>query len=86
MEYPLPGCSTLPSVPPGGEIELKLNEDEQKALAEFLRKVGFPDTPDSVEIRVNSIGFSDGTAWYGKMLKRGAGNVEWIRADDPPLK
>lgn len=71
--------SNVPSVLPGGEIELKLSDAELKDLKAFLKKVGFPETVHVVEIGVSTIGFADGTAWFGKMLKRDG--VKWKRAD-----
>ena len=62
--------STVPSVPPGDEVELKLSDAEFEELMSFLREAGFPDKIHVVEIRVNTIGFADGTAWSGRMLKR----------------
>lgn len=72
----------VPSVLPGGELELKLSDAELEDLKPFLNKVGFPD-PVHVEIGVSTIGFADGTAWYGRMLKRGSGGVKWKRVDPP---
>ena len=72
----------VPGVLPGGEIELKLSDAELEDLKTFLNKVGFPD-PVHVEIGVNSIGFADGTAWYGRMLKRGTDGIKWKRVDPP---
>ena len=77
-EAPVPR-SNVPSVLPGGEIELKLSDAELEDLKAFLKKVGFPDTVHVVEIGVSTIGFADGTAWFGKMLKRDG--VKWKRAD-----
>lgn len=75
--------SDVPSVLPGGEIELKLSDAELADLKTFLMKVGFPDSVHVVEIGVNSIGFADGTAWYGRMLKRGSDGMKWKRVDSP---
>lgn len=69
--------SDVPSVLPGGEIELKLSDAELDDLKTFLKKVGFPNAVHVVEIGVNSIGFADGTAWYGRMLKRGSDGIKW---------
>jgi hypothetical protein len=63
-------ASTVPSVLPGGEIEIKLSESQYSDLKQFLSDAGFPETIHMVEIRITSIGFVDGTAWFGKMLKR----------------
>ena len=61
--------STVPPVITGGEIELKLGDDELTNLTDFLTAAGFDDKIHSVEIRIMSIGFADGTAWFGKMVR-----------------
>ena len=70
--------SDVTSVLPGGEIDLTLSDAELEDLKTFLSEVGFPD-PVHVEIGVSTIGFADGTAWFGRMLKRGSGDVKWKR-------
>jgi hypothetical protein len=66
--------STTANVMAGDEIEIKLTDDQFENLTSFLKKAGFPNKVHVVEIRVNSIGFADGTAWSAKMLKRDANN------------
>lgn len=66
--------STLAAVLPGGETEAKLTDAQFEDLMRFLKEAGFPDKIHVVEVRVNSIGFADGTAWFGKMLKRDPGS------------
>ena len=78
--------SDVPSVVPGGEIEIKLSDAELEDLKTFLKKVAFPDAVHVVEIAVDSIGFADGTAWYGRMLKRGSDGVKWKRVDNTRAK
>lgn len=62
--------SSVPSVLPGGQVEIKLTGSEFEDLTTFLKQAGFPGRVHVVEIRVNTIGFADGTAWSGRMLKR----------------
>ena len=62
--------SGAPVVLPRDEIELNLPDVEFDDLMAFLHKAGFPEKIHVVEIRIKTIGFADGTAWYGKMLKR----------------
>lgn len=76
-------ASTLPNVPPGDGVELKLSDAQFEDLRSFLRKAGFPDTIHAVEIGVTSIGFADGTAWFGKMLKRDSGSPSGWAVDIP---
>lgn len=75
-------ASTVPNILPEGEIELNLSDAEFEDLKIFLKEAGFPDKIHVVEIRVNTIGFADGTAWFGKMLKRDSGNrTGWTIVD-----
>jgi hypothetical protein len=72
--------SRVTNVMAGGEIEIKLTDDQFENLISFLKKTGFPNKVHVVEIRVNSIGFADGTAWSAKMLKRDTSNpVGWTK-------
>jgi hypothetical protein len=75
--------SPLPTVLAGGDLEIKLTDAEFEDLTNFLRRAGFPSQIHSVEVRVTSIGFSDGTAWYGgNMVKRDAGGRWTIAHSD----
>jgi hypothetical protein len=72
--------STVPPVPVGDEIEIKLTDMQFENLMNFLKKAGFPEKVHIVEIRVNSIGFADGTAWSHKLLKRDTSSpVGWTK-------
>jgi hypothetical protein len=76
--------STVPIVSPGRAVELKLENSELDDLKTFLGKAGFPDRIHVVEIRVNTIGFADGSAWSGKMLRRDSSNpTGWTEIDTP---
>jgi len=65
--------SRVPHILPGGQAELKLNDAEFENLKAFLKRAGFPNNIHVVKVRVNTVGFTDGTAWNGKMLKRDSG-------------
>ncbi len=75
--------AAVANVLPGSEIELELSDAEFEDLKTGLSKAGFPEKIHVVEIRVNTIGFTDGTAWItGKMLKRDPGSpVGWTYID-----
>ena len=71
----IPTTNPVANVGPGSDIELKLSDTEFQYLKTFLSKAGFPEKIHVVEIRVNSIGFTDGTAWLGgEMLERDPGS------------
>ena len=65
--------STEPNILPGEEVDLKLTDTRYEELKTFLSEAGFSQNIKLVEVRVNTIGFIDGTAWFGKMLKRDGG-------------
>jgi hypothetical protein len=74
--------STVPIVSPETVVEIKLEDSELERLKTFLGKAGFPGQIHTVEIRVNTLGFADGTAWSGKMLKRDSGSqTGWTEID-----
>jgi hypothetical protein len=56
-------------VSPGAHLEITLTDAEFTRLNAFLIDTGFFVT-SKVDIRVNLIGFSDGTAWSGQMVQR----------------
>lgn len=76
--------STVSDVLPTGEIELKLTDSQFEDLMKFLKEAGFPERVHIVELRVNTIGFADGTAWSGKMLRRDPGSTSgWSIVEKP---
>lgn len=63
--------STQPEIElasPGADLEIVLSDDQYDDIKRFLKDVEFPETIKKVEIQVVKIGFSDGTAWNGRML------------------
>ena len=61
---------------PGDFIKFELNETNRKEMNDFAKAVT-GSLPSKVEVRVNLIGFNDGTAWSGQMARRN-GNGRWI--------
>lgn len=64
----MPLLSVKP-VLPGGNVELGLTDAHLPSIASLLQAAEIK-TNDYVRIRVNLIGFSDGTAWTGQMAQR----------------
>ena len=60
---------TVASVSPGEHLKVMLTDNDSSALHALLIDTGFFVT-NTVQIRVNLIGFSDGTAWSGQMVQR----------------
>jgi hypothetical protein len=60
---------TVKPVLPGKHVEVALSDSQFVALTSLLIDSGFLVT-NKVEIRVDLIGFSDGTAWSGQMVQR----------------
>ena len=56
---------------PGDFIKFELNETERKEMNQFA-KARTGSFPNTVQIRVNLLGFNDGTAWSGQMARRDA--------------
>ena len=61
-------------------LEVALSDPGYVALSGLLIDTGFLVTT-KVEISVNLIGFSDGTAWSGQMMQRSKGG--WVPLTDP---
>jgi len=64
----MPLLSVTP-ISPGEHLEISLTENRFSALSALLIDTGFLVT-NKLELRVNLIGFSDGTAWSGQMVQR----------------
>ena len=64
----MPPLSVKP-VSPREHLEITLTDDRLSAMYALLIDTGFFVT-SKVQIRVNLIGFSDGTAWSGQMVQR----------------
>ena len=64
----MPPLSVKP-LSPGEHLEITLTDDRLSAMYALLIETGFL-VASKVQIRVNLIGFSDGTAWSGQMVQR----------------
>lgn len=67
---------------PGEHLAITLTDAEFTRLKQFLIDTGFLVT-SKVEIRVDHIGFSDGTAWTGQMAQRRPGGGWMPLAESP---
>jgi hypothetical protein len=65
---------------PGDYLELALSNDQYDTIKSLLASAGIQDN-NNVEIRVSAIGFSDGTAWSGRMAQRNS-KGRWLPAED----
>lgn len=54
---------------PGAFLEVKAADHEPAEIDSFLKELRFSKNTN-VEVRINLLGFSDGTAWSGQMLQR----------------
>ncbi len=53
---------------PGEVREIALSDIQYNNLKETLKKLEFPTSIKSIEVRVSTIGFSDGTVWFGGQI------------------
>lgn len=60
---------SVKSISPGEHLKFVLTDNRLNALSALLLDTGFFVT-SKLQIRVNLIGFSDGTAWSGQMVER----------------
>ena len=61
---------------PGDFIVLEVNESDRHEMNHFV-KARTGSVPSNVQVRLNLLGFSDGTAWSGQMARRN-GSDGWI--------
>jgi hypothetical protein len=61
---------------PGDFIKFEMPETDRKEMNHFARALT-GSSPSKVQVRVNLLGFNDGTAWSGQMARRD-GNGGWI--------
>lgn len=52
-----------PPIPPGRAVEIVLSADEYDHVKASLSELGYPVGQKGIEVRISSIGFTDGTAW-----------------------
>ena len=57
------------AIQPGDFVKFEMNEADRKEMNYFVKALS-GSVPNKVEIRVNLLGFSDGTAWSGQMARR----------------
>lgn len=75
----MPPLSVKP-ISPGEHLEITLTDNRLSALSTLLIDTGF-FVASKLQIRLNLIGFSDGTAWSGQMVQRQP-KGGWIPAGD----
>jgi hypothetical protein len=61
---------------PGRDFEFVLSDVQYDEIKHFLKDIEFPDSIRKAEIQVVKIGFSDGTAWNGRMYRRDPNNLK----------
>ncbi|HYJ84578.1 MAG TPA: hypothetical protein VEW46_00815 [Pyrinomonadaceae bacterium] len=79
FRYESPEAMPAPRVKPiapGDFLELKAADNEHLEIDRFLKDLKFSKN-NKVEIRINLLGFSDGTAWSGQMFQRNP-NGGWL--------
>ena len=69
----------VPPIQPGDTIELKLTDTDYLQVRSLLNQIDHAAAA-KVDIQVNIIGFSDGTAWTGSLMERKPGGG-WKRLD-----
>jgi hypothetical protein len=70
----------------GESFEITLSDHDFDRLKTFLRDTNYPELK-RIEVRVSVIGFSDGTAWTGRMMRRDAGSpFGWSPIKPPDSK
>lgn len=55
---------------PGDAVVIHLSDSDFDQVKLFLKDAKYPSGINGIELRVTLIGFSDGTAWSGRMLRR----------------
>lgn len=74
-----------PAIPPGGNTELTLSDESFEVNKTLLKRLGFPDSIERVELIVQDVGFEDGTLWVGGELWRRdpADPDKWVELNPP---
>ena len=67
----------------GDTFEIRLSDDDFEQLWVFLSDAKY-SVVFGVEVRVNVVGFSDGTAWTGRMMRRDPGSPFGWSPIEPP--
>jgi hypothetical protein len=69
---------------PKETFELEMSDHHFGELQTFLRMANFPPSLNIMELRVMGLGFSDGTAWSGRMVRRDSDSpAGWSPIDSP---
>lgn len=79
---PVPPVSVKP-IEDGETFEITLSDQDFDRLEAFLRDTNYSGLK-GIEVRVSIIGFSDGTAWTGRMMRRDAGSPFGWSPIEPP--
>jgi hypothetical protein len=70
----------------GESLEITLSGHDFDRVKTFLRELNYPSL-NGIEVRVSVIGFSDGTAWTGRMMRRDSDSpFGWSPIEPPESK
>ncbi|HEU4593833.1 MAG TPA: hypothetical protein VFS10_01605 [Pyrinomonadaceae bacterium] len=73
-----------PPIPPGSEVDIVLSAEEYNHVKSSLEELGYPPGHKKIEIRITTIGFTDGTVWdYGVYRRRDPTAPSGWRKDEP---
>ena len=60
-----------PPIPPGGAVDIALSPEDYKHIQSTLEELAYPAGQKKIEMRIGTIGFTDGTVWDdGRYLRR----------------
>ena len=62
---------------PGDTVEIHLSDNDFDQIKFFLKEAGYPPSVNFIELRITSLGFSDGTAWNAGRINRRDSTSPW---------
>jgi hypothetical protein len=80
------GAVTKPPRPigPGETLTVGLSDEWFAALKGALKNLKYPDAVRQIELRLEDVGFADGTRWSGQMFRRDPSDpVGWVAFEQP---
>jgi hypothetical protein len=59
-----------PPIEPGSAVDITLSADEYEHVKSSLEELGYPRSHQKIEIRIGTIGFTDGTVWDSGVYRK----------------
>jgi 3D (Asp-Asp-Asp) domain-containing protein len=75
----------MPPIEPGSTVDITLSVNDYNHIKSTLKELEYPASHKKIELRVTTIGFTDGTVWgHGEYMRRDPTDPQgWRKIEEP---